>query len=127
MVQWFAKVFDNRFYLDKAIYWISNGPTMSIGAAFKRFDTVVIDELIIDNIITEKIGFGSASISDWTDVNVVDGSVKKISNSVSSIGGRLRLFQTGLVSNYAKYMILGVVAILSFFVLENFDFINVIN
>ncbi len=126
-VQFFANIFENRFYLDKLIYYISNGPTMVIGSAFKTFDKKVIDELIIDNIVTDKIGFGSARTSDWMDVNVVDGTVKSIANSVSTVGGRLRLFQTGLVSNYAKYMMLGVVVILSFFVLENYNVINFLN
>lgn len=126
VVQFFANIITNRFYLDKMIYGLAEGPFMAIGSAFKSIDKVVIDELIIDNIVAEKIGLGGAKVSDWTDVHIVDGAVKKISNSVGSIGGRLRFLQTGLVGNYAKGMMLGVVIILSFFVLENFGYISVL-
>lgn len=119
-----AKVVRNRFYMDAALYGIADGPVMWVGEKFKYVDQVVIDEFIIDTVVTEKLALGGALLSDWSDVHVVDGTVKWISDVVSRVAGKLRGLQTGLVSYYARYMVLGLVIILSYFALVNYGIIE---
>lgn len=119
-----AKVVRNRFYMDAALYNFSEGPVMWVGEKFKYVDQIVIDEFLIDTVVTEKLAHGGAMVSDWSDIHVVDGTVKWVSDVISRMAGKLRGLQTGLVSYYARYMVLGLVIILSYFALVNYGVIE---
>ena len=72
-----------------------------------------VDELYEKAFIKPFVSAGK-NIVLWFDVNVVDGIVNGVANSVSNIGEVFRRLQTGLVQNYAFLVSLGVVAILAY-------------
>jgi NADH-quinone oxidoreductase subunit L len=62
--------------------------------------------------IGETVGTGVARASDRFDQGVVDGVVNGVSSVSLFSGGRIRRIQTGIVSNYATLLTLGLVALL---------------
>ncbi|MCY3410854.1 MAG: hypothetical protein INQ03_04365 [Candidatus Heimdallarchaeota archaeon] len=124
IVQIFANIFQKRFYLDDLLYGFANNFIMPIGGACQWFDKTIIDETIIDYLVADRLALGGAYISDWTDMNIIDGFVKWISDVVSRVGSRLRGLQTGQVGMYARFMVLGIVIILSYFVLITLNVID---
>ena len=62
--------------------------------------------------IAETLGTGVARASDRFDQSVVDGAVNGVSSVSLFSGDRIRRIQTGLVSNYATLLTLGLVVLL---------------
>jgi NADH-quinone oxidoreductase subunit L len=62
--------------------------------------------------IAETFGTGTARLSDRFDQSVVDGVVNGVSSVSLFSGDRIRRIQTGIVSNYATLLTLGLVALL---------------
>ena len=62
--------------------------------------------------IAETFGTGVARLSDRFDQSIVDGAVNGVSSVSLFSGGRIRRIQTGIVSNYATLLTLGLVALL---------------
>jgi NADH-quinone oxidoreductase subunit L len=58
------------------------------------------------------VGVGIARVADRFDQGVVDGTVNLVSSISLFSGDRLRRIQTGIVSNYAALVTLGLVLLL---------------
>ncbi|MFV2014008.1 MAG: NADH-quinone oxidoreductase subunit L, partial [Candidatus Heimdallarchaeota archaeon] len=112
------KVVVNRFGLDLLIYWIAEVPAMVIGDAFKYVDREIIDGIFVDGIAAE----GSLRVAEATDDfdrNVIDGTVDWVGNRTKDVGYSLRTLQKGRTPNYARFITLGLAAILLIFTLNN--------
>jgi NADH-quinone oxidoreductase subunit L len=62
--------------------------------------------------IANAVGLGVARVSDKFDQGVVDGVVNGVSSVSLSSGSRIKRIQTGVVSNYAALLTLGVVVLI---------------
>jgi NADH-quinone oxidoreductase subunit L len=62
--------------------------------------------------IAENLGTGVARASDRFDQGIVDGVVNGVSSVSLFSGDRIRRIQTGIVSNYATLLTLGLVVLL---------------
>ena len=119
------KVVKNRFGLDLFIYWFARKPIMSIGNAFKAVDSQIIDEFIIDTVVTEGLALGLGTISRNVDEQGVDGFVQYLERLTKTVASKLKGLQSGQTSLYAKFMVLGLSVILSLFSLVTYDVISI--
>jgi NADH-quinone oxidoreductase subunit L len=62
--------------------------------------------------LAQDVGVGIARVADRFDQGVVDGAVNAVSDVSLLSGDRLRRVQTGIVSNYAALITLGLVLLL---------------
>ena len=68
-----------------------------------------VDELYDATVL--RAYYALCRASDAVDVHAVDGIVNRTADTLDTSAGVLKLFQTGLVRNYALFFLLGVVAI----------------
>jgi NADH-quinone oxidoreductase subunit L len=73
-----------------------------------------VDELY-DRVIVQPIFALSRWCAETFDMRVIDGAVNGVAAAVQGLAGRLRRYQTGFVMNYALSMLIGVVALLGWF------------
>ena len=73
-----------------------------------------VDELY-DRLIVQPIFALSRWCAETFDMRVIDGAVNGVATAVQGLAGRLRRYQTGFVMNYALSMLVGVVALLGWF------------
>ncbi|HEX2500452.1 MAG TPA: NADH-quinone oxidoreductase subunit L [Methylomirabilota bacterium] len=73
-----------------------------------------VDELY-DRVIVQPIFALSRWCADAFDAGVIDGAVNGVAAVVERAAGRLRRYQTGFVMNYALSMLVGVVALVGWF------------
>ncbi len=73
-----------------------------------------VDELY-DRLIVRPIFALSRWCAETFDMRVIDGAVNGVATAVQGLAGRLRRYQTGFVMNYALSMLVGVVALLGWF------------
>jgi len=74
-----------------------------------------------DQAVTDFVGGpGRVVFEDaaWVDRNVIDGAVNGTARGVREAAGVLRKGQSGFVRNYALFIGLGVVALVSWFLLD---------
>ncbi|MHA2030665.1 MAG: NADH-quinone oxidoreductase subunit 5 family protein [Candidatus Kariarchaeaceae archaeon] len=117
MVQ-LEKIVANRFGLDLFIYWVAEVPAMMIGDAFKYVDKEIIDALFVDTVAAEG-SLAVAEASDNFDRGIIDGAVDWFGNRTRDIGYSLRTLQKGKTPSYARFITLGLAAILLIFTLRN--------
>ena len=97
-------------------YWLYNDPrptehTDRLGGAKELlFANYYQDEYQV--WIAESVAMGAARASDRFDQGVVDGVVTGVSGVTLFSGDRIRRLQTGIVSNYAALLTLGLTALL---------------
>ncbi len=113
--EFLAKIVQNRFGMDMFLYWFAESPVMATGNAFASVDEHVIDRFLIDTVITEKIGLGTAELSDNIDNNGIDGFIRLLERISKGTSYKLRAIQSGKTTIYARIIALGVVVILSTF------------
>jgi NADH-quinone oxidoreductase subunit L len=109
------KVLLNKYFVDEFYSHTVVRPGLRLASFFRRFDQVVIDGIV--NGVSQLTVFTSF-LSKLFDDHFVDGFVNDVADSVGGIGSRLRKIQTGLVQNYALVIVLGVVAMLTIFLLK---------
>jgi NADH-quinone oxidoreductase subunit L len=73
-----------------------------------------VDELY-DRVIVQPMFALSRWCADAFDAGVIDGAVNGVAAVVERAAGRLRRYQTGFVMNYALSMLVGVVALVGWF------------
>ena len=73
-----------------------------------------VDELY-DRLIVRPLYVLSRWCAETVDAGVIDGAVNGVATVVERAAGRLRRYQTGFVMNYALSMLVGVVALLGWF------------
>jgi NADH-quinone oxidoreductase subunit L len=103
----------NKYYVDE-IYGalFVNGFAKGGGAFLSRFDSGVIDGVI--NGVGWFTRFTS-TVSMWWDTWIVDGTVRLTGFLVRFASYPVRMLQTGMLQNYAFFIVVGVLAILSYY------------
>jgi NADH-quinone oxidoreductase subunit L len=71
-----------------------------------------LDELYEGTVVHPTIKFSDRVLAVF-DIKIIDGFVNSVAGVVRLVGSLLRYIQTGIASNYALYMILGVILILA--------------
>lgn len=61
------------------------------------------------NQVSWKLGYGVAKVVDYTDRNIIDGSVNGLANAVIGSGESVAKAQDGHVSSYAAVVLAGVI------------------
>ncbi|MFH0766105.1 MAG: NADH-quinone oxidoreductase subunit L [Calditrichota bacterium] len=74
-----------------------------------------VDEIYNWTFVQTTIAMGEG-MWKWFDVPVVDGLVNGIAKAMEGLGSVLRRIQTGLVSNYALFMAMGIVIVVGWMV-----------
>ncbi len=62
--------------------------------------------------LAENIFYGFSKVVDYFDIKGIDGVVNGIADSAVGLGQRIRRTQTGLVQNYATFIVAGITALL---------------
>ncbi len=112
------KIAVNRFGMDLLIYWIVENPIMWIGDRFQYMDKEVIDGIFVDQFAAEG-SLWVAEKSDDFDNGIIDGTVDWVGNRTRDVGYYIRTQQTGKAPNYARFIGLGLAAILLIFTFNN--------
>jgi NADH-quinone oxidoreductase subunit L len=71
-----------------------------------------LDELYEGAVVHPTIRFSDRVLAVF-DIKIIDGIVNSVAGIVRLVGSLLRYIQTGIVSNYALFLILGVILVLS--------------
>lgn len=108
---WLDKTFIDGFLVDSLLR-----DRIALGGATAAdwVDTNVIDRLLVDTVLRDGIGLGGASAADWFDFHIIDSIVNGCTAVSFAIGRALRRLQTGIVSNYAAYMVTGLVFLMAY-------------
>ena len=102
----------DEFYTKVAVrpyYWLADRLAFEIDWQFWH-------DFIHDKVIAEPFITTAAFLANPIDLGLVDGIVNGLARLVQGGSGELRKVQTGYVRNYALSILLGVVAIVAWFV-----------
>lgn len=104
----------NKYYVDE-VYGAAfvDGLAKGGGQKLTDFDAAVVDGGVNGAGWLTRF---TSTLSIWWDTWIVDGAVRLTGFLVKFASYPLRMFQTGLVQNYALILVLGVVVILSYYV-----------
>ena len=107
-------LFYNKYYVDE-IYGAAfvDGFAKGGGTALTEFDSRVVDGGVNGAGWLTRF---TSSISIWWDTWIVDGLVRLTAFLVKFSSYPFRMLQTGLVQNYAFIIVLGVLALLTYYV-----------
>ena len=107
------KLIYNKYFIDEFYNGVIVKGVMNLGTLLGRFDLG-----IIDGIVNGAASFTRATswISILFDTYVVDGAVNGIAAINKFLSKKLRILQSGYVYNYALSIVIGLVIILSLFV-----------
>jgi NADH-quinone oxidoreductase subunit L len=102
-----------KYYVDQIYDALFVNRAKDLGTALGAFDRNVIDGLGVNGAgwITRMISRISMLWDSW----IVDGAVNLSAGIVRVVGWGVRQIQTGLVSAYAALIVLGVIALLSYY------------
>ena len=103
----------NKYYVDE-IYnaMFVDGFAKGGGAAMSRFDAAVIDGAVNGAGWLTRF---TSSVSIWWDTWIVDGAVRLAAFLVKFASYPVRMLQTGMLQNYAFFVVVGMLAILSYY------------
>lgn len=106
-------LFHNKYYVDQ-IYGAAfvDAFAKGGGAALTKFDGLVIDGGVNG---AGWLTRSTSRISIWWDTWVIDGLVRLTAFLVKFSSYPFRMFQTGLVQNYAFTIVLGLLALLAYY------------
>jgi NADH-quinone oxidoreductase subunit L len=107
-------LFYNKYFVDE-IYnaLFVNGLVKGGGARLSRFDSGVVDGAVNGAGWLTRF---TSTVSIWWDTWIVDGLVRLTAFSVKFISYPVRMLQTGLVQNYAFFIVIGALGLLAYFV-----------
>ena len=106
----------NKWYVDEIYdFLFVNGMGKGAGRVFARFDQRVVDGGV--NGAGWLTRFGS-TLSIWWDTWIIDGAVRFGSFFVKLLSYPVCLLQTGRVQSYAFFVVVGVVALLGYYVMR---------
>ena len=105
----------NKYFVDE-IYdaLFVNGFAKGGGTAFSNFDARVIDGGVNGAGRLTRL---SSSVTIWWDTWIVDGSIRLMAFSIKFASYPMRMLQTGMVQNYAFFLVAGVLVILTYYLL----------
>ncbi len=103
----------NKYYVDE-IYnaLFVNGLAKGGGAFLSRFDARIIDGAVNGAGWFTRF---TSTVSIWWDTWIVDGAVRLTGFLVRFASYPMRMLQTGMLQNYAFFVVLGVLVILSYY------------
>jgi NADH-quinone oxidoreductase subunit L len=104
----------NKYFVDE-IYGalFVDGLAKGGGTQLTRFDQAVVDGAVNGAGWLTRF---TSTVSMWWDTWIVDGLVRFIGFGVKFISYPVRMLQTGLVQNYAFFIVLGALSLLAYFV-----------
>jgi NADH-quinone oxidoreductase subunit L len=106
------RLLSNKYYVDEVYDATIISGTFAAGRGLWLFDRNVVDGVVNG---TSWVTVISSWFSGLTDRSVVDGVVNLIGGIVQESSLKFRRFQTGLVQNYALFMLFGVFAFVSIY------------
>ena len=106
-------LFYNKYFVDE-IYGalFVNGLVKGGGAQLSRFDARVVDGAVNGAGWLTRF---SSTVSMWWDTWIIDGLVRLTAFLVKFISYPVRMLQTGLVQNYALFIVLGALGLLAYY------------
>jgi NADH-quinone oxidoreductase subunit L len=106
-------LFYNKYFVDE-IYnaLFVNGLVKGGGAQLSRFDARVVDGAVNGAGWLTRF---SSTVSMWWDTWIIDGLVRLTAFLVKFISYPVRMLQTGLVQNYALFIVLGALGLLAYY------------
>jgi NADH-quinone oxidoreductase subunit L len=110
---WLYRLIYNKYYVDEIYDATFVNRTKDLGTALGVFDAKIVDGLGVD-------GAGwltrfTSSVSIWWDKWIVDGLVNLSGILVKLFSTPVRVLQTGVVSNYALLIVLGMISLLYYY------------
>jgi NADH-quinone oxidoreductase subunit L len=105
------RVLVNKYYVDEFYDKTVVKGTWGLAHLLYRFDAVVIDGLLVNG--SRHLTVGIALLSGFFDKYVIDGMVNGVAWILNLFSKALRRVQTGLVSQYALVVAVGVLALVA--------------
>jgi NADH-quinone oxidoreductase subunit L len=103
----------HKYYVDEIYDALFVNRIKDLSTAFALFDAKVIDGLGVDGSawLTRVL----SRISMWWDKWVVDGLVNFVGKFTQFLSHPIRMFQTGLFSSYAMWILIGLAILLGYY------------
>jgi NADH-quinone oxidoreductase subunit L len=106
-------LFVHNYYVDEIYDALFVNRIKDLSTTFNLFDAKVIDGLAVDGAAW--LAQVLSRISMWWDKWVVDGLVNVIGKFTRSLSHPVRMFQTGVLSSYAVFILIGLAILLAFY------------
>ena len=103
----------HKYYVDEIYEALFVNRIKDLSTAFALFDSKVIDGLGIDGAAW--LARMLSRISMWWDKWVVDGLVNFAGKFTRSLSHPIRMFQTGIFSSYAVFILIGLAILLAYY------------
>jgi NADH-quinone oxidoreductase subunit L len=107
------KLLIHKYYVDEIYDALFVNRIKDLSTAFALFDAKVIDGLGVDGSAWLARVF--SRISMWWDKWVVDGLVNFVGKFTQLLSAPIRMFQTGVLSSYAVFILLGLAILLGYY------------
>ncbi|MGO9640529.1 MAG: NADH-quinone oxidoreductase subunit L [Candidatus Acidiferrales bacterium] len=110
---WMYRLVYNKYYVDQIYDAMFVNRAKDLGLTLGAFDRTFIDGLGVDGVgwATRVTSVISISWDKW----IIDGSVNLVANVARVLSIPVRWLQTGRVSSYAGFIVLGVLLFLGFY------------
>jgi NADH-quinone oxidoreductase subunit L len=103
----------HKYYVDEIYDALFVNRIKDLSTAFALFDGKVIDGLGVNGAAWLARAF--SRISMWWDKWIVDGLVNLIGKFTRSLSHPIRMFQTGVFSSYAVFILIGLAILLAYY------------
>jgi NADH-quinone oxidoreductase subunit L len=110
---WLYRLIYNKYYVDEIYDATFVNRTKDLGTALGVFDAKIVDGLGVEG--TGWLMRFTSSVSIWWDKWIVDGLVNLSGLLVKLLSTPVRVLQTGVVSNYALLIVLGMISLLYYY------------
>jgi NADH-quinone oxidoreductase subunit L len=103
----------HKYYVDEIYDALFVNRIKDLSTAFALFDAKIIDGLGVDG--AGWLARVLSSISMWWDKWIVDGLVNLVGKFTRSLSQPIRMFQTGVFSSYAVFILIGLAILLAYY------------
>src|SRR5262249_24809190 len=103
----------NKYYVDEIYDATFVNRTKDLGTGLGVFEAKIVDGMGVDG--TGWLTRFSSRLSMWWDKWIVDGLVNLSGILVRLLSTPVRILQTGVVSNYALLIVLGLISLLFYY------------
>jgi NADH-quinone oxidoreductase subunit L len=103
----------HKYYVDELYDALFVNRFKDLSSACALFDAKVIDGFAVDGV--GGLVRSLSRMSMWWDRWVVDGLVNFAGKFVGALSHPIRMFQTGVISTYAVFMLVGMVILLAYY------------
>ena len=108
-------VLENKYYFDELYHSTVINGVQRLSSWLYRFDDLWIIDPIVDGV--GRLWRQISEVGRWIDTHYVDGAVNGVAAITDSIGGAVRLIQTGKAQNYLLVGLITVSVLLGAFLL----------